>query len=89
MGDVSLSAVASTNIVTEQIAAQRENDGEDENPQQGEESETEDKERQFTHAETPGRIRKIRWVPPIVMTSPCSSGADVMRFPFNTVPFVE
>jgi hypothetical protein len=59
MGDLALSLVAASEIVSEQIAPKRENDGEDENPQQGEESETENKERQFTHAETPGRIRKI------------------------------
>ena len=65
VGDVALSLVAASQIVSEQIAPKCENDREDENPQQGEESETENKERQFTHADTPGRIRKISWVPPI------------------------
>jgi hypothetical protein len=51
--------------VAEQITAQREHNGEDENPHQPEETEAEHEKGQLTHAETPGSIRKTSCVPPI------------------------
>jgi hypothetical protein len=41
VGDITLWTVASANVVAEQVTAQCEHDGEDENPHQSEETEAE------------------------------------------------
>ena len=88
-GDVTARTLRATCVVAEQVAPQRKYDGEHKNPHEGEESEAEDEERQFTHELSPGSIRKVKRAEPILMTSPCSNGDAVMRVPLRTVPFVD